>query len=394
MATQFSGGTYVNATFTGNVRSDIQINIAAQLVNAGWANKTGATGAGTGAGNAGVVTITSANPGVVTLASHGFLGGERIILQTTGNLPSNLSPNTVYFVKYVDGGTFNLSTSLGGGNINTSGGSPSGTHTLNTESFLLESATQSNVTNPIRVRLIDNRANCIQVHIENQAGTVKSGSQTNSSSGGSLLPATSKTFRVLATRYHFLCFTPGASAAREFVMAGMPYVPSLLTSVTDIGYMFSNCDYDGSGYNRCSIRYGPSLTWGGSAGGSGSANVEVLYNASFLENYSNAGNAQTVGFPNLLITNVSDVSPLGRLCHYRWANDDIDTSDVLVSSGLGSTSDEAKIKGQLFDMIFIADAFAGDSTDTFNSHTWWNVTANNTGSAGGIARGGIWVATS
>jgi hypothetical protein len=58
--------------------------------------------------------------------------------------------------------------------------------------------------------------------------------------------------------------------------------------------------------------------------------------------------------------------------------------------GLANTTDEAKIKGQLFDMVYIATAFAVDATDTFNSHTWQNITNNNAGSPSG----GIWVATS
>jgi hypothetical protein len=175
------------------------------------------------------------------MTAHGLLGGERVILQTTGALPTGLSVNTVYFVKYIDANTFNLST--GGSNINTSG-SQSGTHKLNAESMLLESATQANVTHPIRVRLKDNRGNCIQVSIENQAGSVVGGSSTGA--GGNLLPAAAKTFRMIATQYHFLCFTPATSAAREFVMAGMLYVPSFLTGITDHGYMFCNSFSDGN----------------------------------------------------------------------------------------------------------------------------------------------------
>lgn len=74
-------------------------------------------------------TMTIASPCVVTLAGHGYLGGERIMLATTGALPTGLSINTVYFIKYIDANTFNLSLTSGGANINTSG-SQSGTHTV------------------------------------------------------------------------------------------------------------------------------------------------------------------------------------------------------------------------------------------------------------------------
>jgi hypothetical protein len=82
----------------------------------------------------GTVTITSANPGVVTLAGHGLSTGSCIELTTTGTLPTNLSANTNYYVIYVNANTFRLATSaanaIAGTAIDTSGGSPSGTHTL------------------------------------------------------------------------------------------------------------------------------------------------------------------------------------------------------------------------------------------------------------------------
>ncbi len=83
--------------------------------------------------NLGTVTITIANPGVVTLANHGLLTGESIYLTSTGNLPTGLSQNTLYYVISVDTNTFRLATSyanaLAGTAINTSV-SQSGTHTL------------------------------------------------------------------------------------------------------------------------------------------------------------------------------------------------------------------------------------------------------------------------
>lgn len=84
--------------------------------------------------NKGTVTITSANPGVVSLTSHGLSTGSCIELTTTGTLHTNLSPNTNYYVIYVDADSFQLATSaanaIAGTAIDTSGGSPSGTHTL------------------------------------------------------------------------------------------------------------------------------------------------------------------------------------------------------------------------------------------------------------------------
>jgi hypothetical protein len=82
----------------------------------------------------GTVTITSANPGVVSLTGHGLSTGACIELTTTGTLPTNLSANTNYYIIYVGEDTFRLATSaanaIAGTAIDTSGGSPSGTHTL------------------------------------------------------------------------------------------------------------------------------------------------------------------------------------------------------------------------------------------------------------------------
>lgn len=84
--------------------------------------------------NLGTVTITSANPGVVSLTAHGLSNGSCIELTTTGTLPNNLTANTNYYVIYVGADSFRLATSaanaIAGTAIDTSGGSPSGTHTL------------------------------------------------------------------------------------------------------------------------------------------------------------------------------------------------------------------------------------------------------------------------
>lgn len=101
-------------------------------------------------------TMTSASPCVVTLAGHGYLGGERIMLATTGALPTGLSANTIYFIKFIDANTFNLSLTSGGANINTSG-SQSGTHTawtIRTDSTLTYSQICGSQTNRVGVYIV------------------------------------------------------------------------------------------------------------------------------------------------------------------------------------------------------------------------------------------------
>ncbi len=92
-------------------------------------------------GQSRTATISQANPGVVTLSSHGFSGCETVYLTTTGSLPTGLTastfPSTIttYYAIKIDANTFNLASSMANCvattptaiNTTTAG---SGTHTL------------------------------------------------------------------------------------------------------------------------------------------------------------------------------------------------------------------------------------------------------------------------
>lgn len=73
-------------------------------------------------------TVTISASASVTSPAHGFTGGEMIRLSTSGALPTGLNTSTDYFVKYKNVDEFNLSLTLGGANITTSG-TQSGLHT-------------------------------------------------------------------------------------------------------------------------------------------------------------------------------------------------------------------------------------------------------------------------
>lgn len=75
-------------------------------------------------------TVTIATTAVFTCAAHGFTGGERIRLSTTGALPTGLTTTTEYFVIYVSTSTFNLTATQGGTVGLTTSGTQSGTHSL------------------------------------------------------------------------------------------------------------------------------------------------------------------------------------------------------------------------------------------------------------------------
>lgn len=82
------------------------------------------------------VSITSANPGVVT-TTFDMKTTTPVKFTTTGTLPSNIVAGTKYYWIRVSSTTGRLATSkanaLAGTAIDTSGGSPSGTHTMNVQ---------------------------------------------------------------------------------------------------------------------------------------------------------------------------------------------------------------------------------------------------------------------
>lgn len=77
------------------------------------------------------VTMTIANPAVITLNGHGFAANTKFILTTTGALPSGVTSNSVYYVSAtgLTTNTFQFSATQGGASV-ISTGSQSGTHTL------------------------------------------------------------------------------------------------------------------------------------------------------------------------------------------------------------------------------------------------------------------------
>jgi hypothetical protein len=79
-------------------------------------------------GRSSTVTITIASPGVVSWTNHGLQNGETVMFETTGALPTGLLPDTLYYIVNRATSTFQVSLTLGGAAINTTG-SQSGVHT-------------------------------------------------------------------------------------------------------------------------------------------------------------------------------------------------------------------------------------------------------------------------
>src|SRR5262245_41015211 len=82
------------------LKSDGSVQIFAGTVDRLWtANNTDYSW--TPVSKVATVTISNASPGVVTLASHGFVANDPVVFSTTGSLPTGLTAGTKYFVKTV-----------------------------------------------------------------------------------------------------------------------------------------------------------------------------------------------------------------------------------------------------------------------------------------------------
>lgn len=77
------------------------------------------------------VTVTVASPAVFTCTTYNFAVNDIVYFSTTGALPTGLSAGTMYYVisTGLSGTSFEISATLGGTAINTSG-SQSGTHSV------------------------------------------------------------------------------------------------------------------------------------------------------------------------------------------------------------------------------------------------------------------------
>jgi hypothetical protein len=86
----------------------------------------------------GTFTVTIASPAVFTFTAHGLSAGDKVILATTGALPTGLTAGTEYWViaAGLTSNAFEVSTTEGGSAVNTTG-SQSGTHTIVSSEMLL-----------------------------------------------------------------------------------------------------------------------------------------------------------------------------------------------------------------------------------------------------------------
>jgi hypothetical protein len=76
-----------------------------------------------------LTSISNGTPAVFTKNSHGLANGDALVLSTSGTLPTGLTVGTVYYVINQATNTFNVSLTVGGAAVNTTGAG-SGTHSM------------------------------------------------------------------------------------------------------------------------------------------------------------------------------------------------------------------------------------------------------------------------
>jgi hypothetical protein len=246
-----------------------------------------------------------------------------------------------------------------------------------------------------RVRFKDNGGNCVQVTIENVSGS--KAQVQNTSTGGHLLVAAGKVYRILASKYRFEIFTPGASPVREYVCAGILWIPSPYQGIiTEAIYMQGNGDGDSSTQSPKNC-FRNSFSSG--QGSTGQSNTAFILNGSLLDGN---GNFYSSSGALLLIVSVSghwtgyQLGASYVMNGYRWHDLAVMQSDPLMASAIVSYTDEALVRGQVYDWTILSEFFPIDSIDSWidggSNHNFFCMM----GFAGdqNNPRGSIWVAYS
>jgi hypothetical protein len=94
------------------------------------------------------VTISMANPAVVTWTSHGLIAGDPVVFQSTGALPSPINGGRIYYVLSagLTANRFQISSTIAGLPVDTSTSSQSGTQTILRPTVMISVANPAVVT--------------------------------------------------------------------------------------------------------------------------------------------------------------------------------------------------------------------------------------------------------
>jgi hypothetical protein len=237
----------------------------------------------------------------------------------------------------------------------------------------------------MRVRVYDpGSGNCARIKVSN-VSEVKIQSQDHW-----LNPAVGKIWRFIGNKYQFFVMTPGNSPAREFFFCGVPFLPTFLTGViTEAIHSQSNGSSDTNTSNLTSFRTAPTC-YGGT--GLGPGEMFNVLNGSICESYAAGG-----GYPCWTkLANLPAFADANATTYaYRWHDLSFSVVEPLIAWGNTYPTDESLIRGQLWDAIWINEAFPADTNITFDGRTYWGITNMNVGGqSNGCPRGTLFVAVS
>jgi hypothetical protein len=224
----------------------------------------------------------------------------------------------------------------------------------------------------VRFRFFDpGSGNCAQV-------TMKHSSGSPTSNICYLLPGNS--YRIIANKYQFFCFAVGSSNkanAREVCMGGNVWFPSFLTIAS--GDAVAWMQYHGTGDADVT-----SKTWSFRSrlkNASNSSNpFSTIYGAANVQSTATSG---LLGQVSCVVSQGGDnITTDGN---FRWYDGSYQVTEALIGWSAASTSSESKIKGQIWDAIIVSGSWAGESSITYDGHTFMCITDNPTTVSGCLA---------
>jgi hypothetical protein len=245
-----------------------------------------------------------------------------------------------------------------------------------------------------RLRVRDNGSNNTSFSIENVAGTRQG---TNNTNGTGLLWPNNRTYRIVASKYQFFIFEDNATSVnsnsasfRSTVFCGVPWIPSnLVGTIYESIWMITNASSDGSSSQRGSLR--EVLGARNNVGGNG--NLTVICNNNIWESQGNSG-MNGIGMPSLITLWQGTRIQRQLYTWYRWHDDTEFMVDPLIAWGLTAQTDEAKIRGQLWESyIAVGGPYQPNHTFTLDGRTFLPMTINNYGTNEN-ARGALMTAIS
>jgi hypothetical protein len=218
--------------------------------------------------------------------------------------------------------------------------------------------------------------------VENVAGTRIGTNNINST--GLIFPG-SRTYRIVASKYQFFIFEENSQSVnatvantRSNLFCGVPWIPSNLTgTIYEAIWLISNASSDGDGSTRGSLR---EVLGARNSNNGGNGNFTVICNGNIWESQVNSS-MNGIGMPYLITLWQGTRIQRQLYTWFRWHDDSEFMVDPLIAWGLTAQTDEAKIRGQLWESyIAVGGPYQPNLTLTVDGRQFMPITINNFGS--------------